>query len=902
MEQLYHKEELISSMRGERSKLDRDGSSRMANLNQALMQAKQACAQLTDDNNALKRRESELLDTNKTLEQRCEALAASRDAESKSSRERQQYKATPVKTPVRPHAMPPKPIPGESEVDTLHIENAKLKQEFQCLQTNFQLTSTKSTQLKKDMKDLEKSLEELQDAYDQVLGEKENLKKKYDEARMTLANKSGSGALDREKCARMEEELSAVRSQSDVLQRQYFDLQDKLKSELARSLESQVTIEGLDAQIKAFQVEKLGSDAELSSAQEKVQELADQLSSYQHSEHYQTEIQRQSSEAIVAYERKVSLLKSEKEDIQEQLAQASDSLDELQSRLCSLEKTSKALQAKTTGLETQNQLLTTQLHEQSGSQTEAALQEQLVKLSEEHQILSIRNKELEETKKRLDLHDQEQSKVNSRLQREVNHHWELAKKLQKELENLETSSFRTEAGLKEKDQQCAKARQEAEDLRLELETVANAKQMYEIEVGRMMSKLEELEQCNFELSTRLADFESVTTSVKASQSEASAKVEDLEGKLGAVRTTLVETELQVMDLRNTNELMEKENGTLLSQVNSLTEMVAARNTRIEALQSQLVRYESDSADIAARISDIENSHSHCAGIKQELEWEVETLKDSLEASATTRKESESLLTSMKSELSQLQDYNNSLESINSDLQEKIKEEMAKGEELVSQGYDTEQSRQELAWEAKAKASSLKSALEEVDFIKRASEEAQEALRGEVESLETRYSEVRDACGELRREKLEMSSQITQTRTEVRELQHINSNWKSENESLMLRVDQSREEVTAMKEELLATQHELKQSKVELKHQKQQISAMDREGSATKQELARIAEQYEKLKESMLSLLEHSGEATGSAGAAMTTPTKKRLKGILKNSVSGPGPAVLKPVENVNKEN
>ena len=37
-EKLHHSEEILSGMQGERSKLNREGSSRVANLNQALMQ------------------------------------------------------------------------------------------------------------------------------------------------------------------------------------------------------------------------------------------------------------------------------------------------------------------------------------------------------------------------------------------------------------------------------------------------------------------------------------------------------------------------------------------------------------------------------------------------------------------------------------------------------------------------------------------------------------------------------------------------------------------------------------------------------------------------------------------------------------------------------------------------
>ena len=62
---------------------------------------------------------------------------------------------------------PVKPLPEETQIDTLLHENGKLKQKLQCLQTNFQLTSSKSLQMK-ELRELEKTL---QTQHDRVLDE-----------------------------------------------------------------------------------------------------------------------------------------------------------------------------------------------------------------------------------------------------------------------------------------------------------------------------------------------------------------------------------------------------------------------------------------------------------------------------------------------------------------------------------------------------------------------------------------------------------------------------------------------------------------------------------------------------------------------------------------------------------
>ena len=100
-------------------------------------------------------------------------------------------------------------------------------------------------------------------------------------------------------------------------------------------------------------------------------------------------------------------------------------------------------------------------------------------------------------------------------------------------------------------------------------------------------------------------------------------------------------------------------------------------------------------------------------------------------------------------------------------------------------------------------------------------------------------------------------------------------------------------VGSLTEELHAVQRELKDTKNSLWYQKEKLSESQRENGSIKRELIHAVDEYEKLKESALSLLEcpcHSDENPN-------TPTKMKLKGILKK----PGPrglGVLRSVENL----
>ena len=899
MEKLHHKDELLCAMEKEKTKWEREGSSRVANLNQALMQTKQFCAQVSEQNETLEHSKWELFEKYATLEQKYEALVAkgTGNAPCRSCHERQRQ-LTPIKTPSKPYATPRRPIPEETEVDVLQNENAKLKKEVQCIQTNFQVTAQRSAELKKEVKEMEKSLEELQVLLERTLEEKEVLQQKYKEVKVVLENKTGSVAHDRKKNVILEQEAAMLKSQLEALQQQNFDFQDRLKTEVARSLESQDVIEDLDLQVKTLKEVKSKGENDLSTAQARLQELQGELMSHHQSTSYHSELQRQTSDAISAYEHKVTLLSGEKEELMEKLTGATGTIDEMQSQFHSLEESNKSLQTKLAGLEAQNLHLRDQRRELSLSHTELELQDKLVSLSEKYDELSGQNKELEEAGTQSASHIHELTKANAKLRREANHHWELAKKLQKELEKQESCSLRVEECMQEKEQQHARMTREVEDLKLELSSVTGSKCMYEAEVGRLVNKLEELELSNFKLSTNLAEIEGETTTARASQSEAHFKLEELEATLGATHATLLEREMEVTELRNSNELMEKENGILLLQVNSLSEMVAARNVKIEALQSQLSNYELDIREIVVRIAELEATHGYCTEMKQELRREIDSLKELVESGASYRKEAENMILNLKLEMKQLQEYNSSLEAINDDLQEKIKSEIARNEDLMSTCHEKERSLSDLDEEIKLKSASLKAALDEVDFINKSSEDAQAALKTELESLEVKCSELQDTCEELSQEKSDKIFQISHLRREVQELQRLNSNMKTENESLANRYEQSREEVSTMKEDLFTAQRELNQTRVEIKHQHHRGEESERAYFVGQQELAQTTEQYDKLRESIMGLVEQAG-APGSENAAPSTPTKTKLKGILKNASTGQ--SVLKAVQNLKEK-
>lgn len=895
LEQVHCKEVDISALKEGKAKADREGSSRVANLNQVLMQTKQTCAQLAEENDVLRRKEQELIEASEGLQRKYDTLVAKGNAPCTVCLDRERQHAI-IRTPLRSCSTPIKPIPEETEMDALQIENTKLKQEFQCLQTNFQLTSRKSTELKREMKEVEKSLSEIQLAYDQVLGEKEDLHRKYEEARVALVNKSGSEMNNRQRSAQLEREVEAFRSQLEALEQRNFELQDRLKTEIARQLQGQDLVEELDTQIRSLKQEKSESESELAGMQCELQKCLEELETYRNSSVQQT--QKLGPDAISVYGRKLSLLQNEKQVLSEQLSKVKHSIEETESHNRSLKEKNKALECRLASLEAQHKFLTEQRKEgeHSQKQCEIELRNELVRLSDRLEAVSAKSKEFEEAKEESACHVRELSKANSKLQREANHHWELAKKLQRELEKQESSSFRAEESLQVMEQQFAKTTMELENLKQELSCVNNSKKMYEVEVSKLMSRLEELEQSNFELSAKLADTEMETQTAKLSQTEVQSKIEELDRKLASTEDALLEKARHVTDLRNSSELMERENGTLLSQVNSLTEMVASRNAKLESLQSQLLSYETDSKEIATKVCELETEHGHWIEEQAKYQLEIDSLKESMEVAASYKKDTENSILLLKLELKQLQEYNGSLEAINTGLQDKITSQIARNEELVSRSHDQDSNLHDIERDLKMKSAALKASSEEVDFIKKSSEDAQAALKTELEALEAKCNDLRGSYECQNQEKSRMVSQISQLTSDIKELRDAKSEILSERARLVERREESQVEILKFKEELHTVRSELKETKVELKYQHQKSAEVARESSLVREQLTKVTEQYEVLKESALGLLETSSSA-GSENAHLTTPAKKKLKGILKNAGAGPK-CVLKTVENV----
>ena len=892
---LRQREDRLHELEMDKSKMGREGSSKITNLNDALAQSKHTNSQLADENSALKRNEQELVKKCELLEQRYNELSASNKSKPCQRCVDRELHQTPAR--MRSCTTPVKAVPEQSLADTLQIENAQLKQDLQCIQVNFQLTCQKSTQFKQELKEAQQALSDLKADLERALSQKEEAERKLEEMRLALLNKSESDLGGKQRSAQMQKEVSSLREQLESLEQQNRDLQSKLKGEASHGAQAKDQLLRLEARIKTLTDEKQKVEGNLRVAQNQLIELNEQLSLQLTSSTSQDRLQRQAAESIGAYEHKLLAAKAAQENCQQELGSLQKVNGDLRSELDSLTELKKTQEARITALEASNQALNNARKERDPLflQEIDQLKCALAQLTDEKQAMETEQAKLTEACQKSELHIQELNKTNKRLQREANHNWELSKKLQKELEKYETNYLKSEEGCQEKQQQLLKVSKEAEDAKLELVNAKKAKEMYEMQVSKLIKRVEELEQADFELNAKLGDVQVEATSAKVTQSEAQRRLEEALKKYQTMEMTYFDNVAQVKRLEVATELMEQENTTLLMQVNSLSEMLATRNARIDELQAQITRYELESKDIVLRVCELEEEHGRCKELRERLQNEVSDLKDSLTAARDCTRAGESVISSAKLDMKQVQEYNTTLEAVNSGLQQKIQNQYTQIEELMSSNSVQEKKLHDVEQLLKVKESLLKDALEDAKFAANNAHDIQTSLRNRLDTMESKLHDLQKAFDEAERDKKDLCDELLHVQSEMKEERHTCQVIRGEREALVDKYECTKAEIDALKEKLLLSQQSVEDAKRELVQEKQCLAEVEREKCVYMTRVGQLEEQYEQLKDKTLTLLDDSGE--NRAPKRVKREVEVNSKSSLKAKPTIPKSA-LKPIQNI----
>lgn len=843
-------------------------------------------AQLSEENVILKSREQDLVERCETLEQQL-SKAASREGYASDSGATN-IPSTPTKYHGRscPHLSTPiRPVPGKTELESLQMENEKLKKELQCLQTNFQLTSQKSAMVKKEKKEVEQALAELQSEFDRVLGEKEDTEMKLEATKATLCNKLSSMSTSQGREVGLEQEVDTLKAELTEAISQMGELQAKLTVEEGRLAASQEMVRRWQEKSKSLKEWKVKAESDLNALNTHAQELEQKLASQCKSE---ASSQRHEHAAIIAYKQKLEKVRGEHRELEEQLREACRALDEERSEKHLIEGTNRALKKQLAGVELAQRELQDQREQGSSLSREIdEMNDRLAAVTEENSLLREECGRLEtEQKQTL---EQIEGLIRSRQEqyKRVDSQEGVVTNLQQQIGRQESDLQDAMEAAREREAQCVVLTEQIEELQLELANVQSAKHCFELEVGELVQKLEELEQCNFELSSKLSDAHNETALAVATREEHSTQLHDLQRKVQDMQALLLEKETQLSEFKYSHKLLQSENVNMVSQLSALSEMVAARNAKIESLQTEVACYESNTRDIMSQIVTLEEEHGMCAQQRQSLQEQID--RSGAFARDTERRERElnDEINSLRSKLREAREHTASLESANRELSQKLQAQAERENELVSSCQQSEMEAQALQQEVQEREHAITSLKGELEFMTKSSSDVQGSLRTEIDSLNGKCCELRTKCENYHEAQVQMNSEILRFKNEIAELQAVNSDLTQDRQPLQDRYDETRSNLVKVQDELYVAQKELKSMKAELRYQKRKRTEAEEQLGGVQGETADTAVQFELLREELLKILDEGEENTPSV-------SRRRIKGILKQSKKH----ILKPLHNI----
>ena len=783
---LQDKEEQLHSLNNEKLRVEKEATSKINNLNHALIQSKKMCAELTEQNEMHRRKEWELA-------QKLEDLQLANIAKVKPvpCKVCIAQVHSPVKKEEKGGAFsctPGKPLPGHTQAESLLIENKRLKQDLLCLQTNFELTSQKSSQLRSQVKEMEVSISKIQSILDKTLAEKEDLQCSLEKMKSESRNQFGLEMEKKKKeMADMSELVQKLQEEMEQLKTQNTDLQNKLKKELKQRTNHDL----VDTKTKSLTNEKLMMQEEVTALQEKLGEMEDRCQELESKSKAHLDEKKKSKGALAALKSKISQLTKEKAELLECLDNISKELDQAYDTIKSHDEEKKMLEIKINAKD--KELLNAKRKEQPCLPSVVKkLEAKMAEMADEIEELCSINCTLEATKAKYEQTIAELNKSNSKLSRESRHGSDLARKMNSELEKMEEKIQDLEGDLARKSQKCNTIQQKLDEAKLRFSKAASAKSESEEDAKNMAAKLSELEQRNFKLSSNFESCRAERDHAKLASSNVEQKLSEVEAKLDAVEFAILERDSQISDMKCTTELMEAENSTLLSQVTSLSEMVSTRNLKIESQQIQMARHQSEVLDIMEKISDLETEHGGCAKAISELKKSNCDLKELQESIYAEKEEIEKNLASLKLKVRDLADSNAVLKVSNSDLQDKFSQLSAKNEELLQKISSSESCVDQLEKDLKSEKVSLRAKEDELRHTKKMYEEESARLEDRIDILKSKCSDLEYQCQEYHREKVELKSCVLELQAEVKEQAYISSELKKERDVLTEQYDQLKE--------------------------------------------------------------------------------------------------------------
>jgi chromosome segregation ATPase len=857
--ELQDKSSLFNTLEKDHERSVSEASSRLANLNQTLLQTKQLLGQLDAQNDELKEQELMLLKENEILEKRCTDLALKLESPCQFCKSIQQQVLSKkqdvgipqsISTPVTPF----KPLPEQTEVARLQEENTKLKEKYDCLFVNYQMVSDKSAQLKKTMKGSEKSLTELEAACDSLRIEKEETIERFEKTKQILQ-------AYQEKESVLKSKHDQLKSDSEILMKELSEIQLKNDELLTKndSLQSDLetthnTVSNLKSQISTLKQEKLENQESLNEARSHLDELMEEISSYKQSSAGSFQSSLQESEIIASYKRKLADVEKEKEELKIGIDKSQSMLAVMEEEKTGLLATIKKLQETEQNFEIQKQQ-SLEIKQASLSAVEeivnlqgklTSLNEKTEEAVEENEILTSKlnkhHSQIAELETSLAKH-REDSKFKE----------ETISELQKALESYQSKEVDMMEELSSTRQTVESLTKQFKQIKKELKEAGRTNSCLEREMVQCRMRIDELESEKFELESYLKEKSNQEYVNESINVEMDSKVKELSLKLSATEAVLYEKESLLNEVTISRDLLEKENTAMIRQLDHLSLSLMHRNAEADDLKSQVNRYEQETSEIAAQVSELEVIHMDCSGVRSRLELELDQVKEELANAQDCLAVRKVELSSALLENKRFDDTRMNLEKKIKELERKIDSLVKKNEELSTQVERKEEQLLELTSHIKNKSELLRTADKENVRLRNENQETQMKYSNQLETNEAKYYNLKEQHDALLAEKREDFLTMSQLKANIDELEHANSEILKEKRQLINQIDDLKEEKSSLQKEFDSLSAMWKDAKRDIKYQKRKLNEKEK----CYEQYADTIREFKTLRDEALNILEPS---------------------------------------------
>ena len=741
-EESRFKDDFIKQVEDDRERIRRDYSSKLANLEQALQSEKKR-------GKDLKSKVTELEDQLLTVQRDC-------SIDKKSDSMQMASLLTPQKYHNVGHL--------EGELEELKSENSKLKRDYEFFYNNYTVVCEKSQSYKQSIADGKKEIERLQDMLDVVNNDKELLQQQIEQLRTKLNSQTVQQA-DEDKYLQQLQLLNEQLKEKTSQLQQSNQLVDELKLELQTTHNKDTTDQ---PDIEQLYQEMLLLQGELDVAKSETKTATDKLT------------------ALV--QEKTSLMETKDEILKDNVV--------LKDQVKCLERDFAELHKKFTALTSAHNELV-ESFEMSTSEDVTPYKtprKPLAVVEELHDKLKSAGKENEALK------HQNQSVASSRdlLQVQLKGAKHTIDKLKKEMYQIENTSnsiksesdaeFKsTKERLQSTREALVMAHEEIDTLNIKLAELQLRARDAEQQAEQLMKKSDELEKENFELTYSLSVVQEEANAAKKLSKELSDKIGKIDKKCAAIEKESAEREDVIKELILSNDLMESENTSLLSQISSLTQAIKDKTNHLFTAQDKLNAQKVTVAEAENIIAMLDQTLKDAQRDKQasedhvtQLQATVTTTKEQLTAVKDDNSQLEERMSNMAAELGELQRDKQSLDWL-------VKKAAQERDDLVRQKAELEI---QISNNVKMKEEDLKSLQRQVQEKDRENkrllqeqvmiQQSYKELQAKCSTMESKCANLQDGYSVLKQESLANGEQSKTIQQHLQVLQRKCDDLQAEN--------------------------------------------------------------------------------------------------------------------------